>query len=134
MSFFILNKIMGQRYVAYNLCQHLNVQQSCDTQNVSLLTPSWDQCFCSPNPLNYFEDALIQKRLLQIIKIRNFRGDVTDVSAIKEPLAGIYMFFLHNYCIHVDIGISKHYLGSYEMLINKKNETVEDHAMLMRPS
>ena len=37
---------------------------------------------------NFFMDTLIQKIYFQITKINNFRGDLTDISAIKEALEG----------------------------------------------
>ena len=36
--------------------------------------------------LNVFLDTLIQKIFIKIMKINNFRGELTDISAIKEAL------------------------------------------------
>ena len=40
--------------------------------------------------LNIFLDTLIQKIFFQIIKINNFRDDLTDISAKKEALLAAY--------------------------------------------
>ena len=45
-----------------------------------------DQCFLFQNKIKYFLDTLIQKIFCQIIKINNFRGELTDNSAKKEAL------------------------------------------------
>ena len=36
--------------------------------------------------MKYFLDTLIQKIIIYIIKLNNFRGDLTDISAKKEAL------------------------------------------------
>ena len=39
--------------------------------------------------INYFLETLIQKTYFEIMKINNFRGDLTDISAKKEALETI---------------------------------------------
>ena len=48
---------------------------------------SADQCFLFQNQINYFLDTLIQQKYFQIMKINNFWGELTDISAKKEALA-----------------------------------------------
>ena len=45
-----------------------------------------DQCFCFQNYIKCFLDTLIQKMFLQIEKINNFQGELTDISVWKEAL------------------------------------------------
>ena len=42
--------------------------------------------FLLSNEIKYFLDTLIQKILFLVTKVKNLRGDLTDVSAIKEAL------------------------------------------------
>ena len=64
-------------------------------------------------------DTLIQKRFLQIIKIINFRGELTDISAKKEALAytppkkRVLASPHYNRYIH-QIKISQHYFIQLE--------------------
>ena len=45
-----------------------------------------DQCFLFQNEIKGFLDTSIQKRCFKIMKINNFRDELTDVSAKKEAL------------------------------------------------
>ena len=44
------------------------------------------QCFLFYNKIKYFLNTLIQKRFLEVMKIANIRGELTDISAKKEAL------------------------------------------------
>ena len=58
--------------------------KGCSTKNCS--NYDHNRCFCFQIIIKYFLDALIQKTFFYIIKINNFRVELTDNSAKKEAL------------------------------------------------
>ena len=47
-----------------------------------------DRCFCFQNKINWYSDTLIQISFFYTMKINNFPGDLTYISAKKEALVG----------------------------------------------
>ena len=60
----------------YNVCLHCDI----------VALDEWSNASVFKNQLNVFLDALIQIHSFKILKIKNFRGDLTDISAKKDPL------------------------------------------------
>ena len=61
--------------------------------NASKDFSGYQQCFCFQNQIKYFLDTVIQKTFFKIIKINNFLGDLTDISAKQEALDIRYVLF-----------------------------------------
>ena len=53
------------------------------------------QCFCFQNEINYYLDNLVKKLIFLIMKINNFRGDLTDITAKKAYPSLIYVLPVH---------------------------------------
>ena len=71
-------------------CNTLDTQVASHKESTELSSQSWtcrSHCFCFQNYMKYFLDTLIQIFFL-ITKMHIFRVDLTDISAIKEPLVG----------------------------------------------